>query len=83
MGGRGANPDLGREIEEHAAHYAELHPDPPARTGVTGIARRVVARLRGTRGGGRHPAEAGTASEGVWAREEALYRAKTAGDSYG
>ena len=86
---RGGTPGLEQEIEEHADHYAELHPDAPDRTGLTGIARRLAARLRGTRGPrgggrrGRNRKEAGTSSEDVWAREEARYRAKNDGDASG
>jgi hypothetical protein len=79
----GVDPGLEHEIEEHAGHYAELHPDPPTPTSLTSIARRVVARLRDTRGRGRHPAEGVTSSEDVWAREEALYRAKNEGEPHG
>jgi hypothetical protein len=64
--------EVQREIAEHAAHYAELHPDGAARISLTGLVRRVAARLRGRRDTG---ASAPT-SEDVWAREEALYRAK-------
>jgi len=77
---RGGTPGLEQEIEEHAGQYAELHPDAPARPGLTGIARRMAARLRGTRGRGRNRGEAGTSSEDVWAREEARYRAKNEGE---
>lgn len=75
-GGRGENLGLERDIEEHAAHYAELHPDPPVRTSLTSVARRTAARLRGNRGRGRPPVEAATPPEDLWAREEARYRAK-------
>ena len=64
-----------REIEAHAARYAELHPDPPTRTGLTGLVHRLTARLRGRRDTGETPVPL----EDVWAREEALYRAKNEG----
>lgn len=79
-GGGGTDPALEHEIEEHAAHYAELHPDPPARTSLASVARRVAARLRGTRGPSRSPRKP---SEDVWAREEALYRAKNEDELHG
>jgi hypothetical protein len=82
-GGRGQNLDLQREIEEHASHYAELHPDPPTRTSLTGVVRRMAARLRGTRGRGGGPSEAAPRPEDLWAREEALYRAKNEGEPHG
>lgn len=72
---RGTDPELQREIEEHAAHYAELHPDGAARTDVRGFVRRLGARLLGRRDTGG----SAVTSEEVWAREEARYRAKDAG----
>ena len=80
---QGGGPELEREIEEHAAHYAELHPDPPTQTGLGGIARRIASLLRGTRGSGRSPREAATPSEDTWVREEARYRAKNEGETGG
>lgn len=72
---RGPDPDLQRQIEEHAEHYAEQHPDGADRVGVGGFVRRVVARLRGRRDTG----ESAVTSEDAWTREEALYRAKNEG----
>jgi hypothetical protein len=84
MGSRGPggplNDELERDIEAHASHYAELHPDPRARTGLASILRRAAGRLRGTRDSDRP--QAATSSEDVWAREEALYRAKNEGEPH-
>jgi hypothetical protein len=65
-----------RDIEEHAAHYAELHPDPRPPTRLRSIVSRVAARLRGSSGRGRSTAEQAASSTDVWAEEEARYRAK-------
>ena len=65
--------------EQSAMHYAEQHPDPRAGTSLTSIARRVAARLRRTPKRRPSSVDGATASEAVWAREEALYRAKNEG----
>jgi hypothetical protein len=71
-----------QEIEEHAAHYAELHPDPPTPTSLTSMVSRVAARLRGTSGRGRSTAKKAAPPKDVWAEEEALYRAKDEGEPH-
>jgi hypothetical protein len=78
---RGNDAELQREVEEHAAHHAELDPGPPTPASLTSIARRVAARLRGAHGR-RDAAQTAAPSEDVWAEEEALYRAKDEGEPH-
>ncbi len=67
------------ELQECAARYSELHPDRSVGSGLTSFVRRVVGRLPG-RSSRADIAKTAPSSEDVWAREEALYRAKNEGE---